>query len=296
MLQSLKVGFFRRFYRCSAWLAWRAPSVHSEPGGLELPSAIGQLRAHLYEGPKAAERPLVIYFHGGGWVVGDLQTHHAYCRALSQHSGATLIAIDYRLAPEHLFPAAHDDCLAAADSIAERIGDFGPSNGSIVLAGDSAGANLAVCTALDAGDTLRAKLSGTLLTYPVADHYSTPYPSYQDCATGQALTSKMMLWFWDSYLGNTDPQADSARRAMPLQRDDLQGLPPALICTAGRDPLRDEGMAFVKALEEVGVAVAYEHYPDSEHGFASTMGPSEDYTTWLDCCSSWLGALTPPQS
>lgn len=288
MLQSLKVGFYRRFYRFSNWMAWRADSVHDAVGGLEIPTAHGSLRGHLYEGSAAADRPLIIYFHGGGWVIGDLQTHHAYCGALARASGASLIAIDYRLAPEHTYPAAHDDCLDAATAIAERSADFGAGNGGIVLAGDSAGANLALCTALDAGDGLRERLAGLLLTYPVVDHYSAPYVSYEECATGQALTSNLMRWFWDSYLGGADPDHPDSRRAMPMRSDALAQLPPVILCTAGRDPLRDEGKAIAGRIGEAGIDIVYEHYAGSEHGFACGMGHSEDFDAWLQRCGDWI--------
>jgi acetyl esterase len=288
MLQALKVGFYRRFYRFSAWQAWRAPNVHAQPGGLELPTSAGPVRAHLYRGKEAANRPLVIYFHGGGWVIGDLQTHHAYCCALCEASGATIIAVDYRLAPEHPFPAAQDDCLAAASAIAERLSDFGPDNGGIVLAGDSAGGQLSLCTALEAEGKLKQRLVGMLLTYPVADHYTRPSPSYEDCATGQALTRDLMRWFWDSYLNDANPAAASTQRAFPIRSSNLGCLPPAILCTAGKDPLRDEGMAMGEALRNAGVDVEQAHYPDSEHGFACSMGPTEDYRDWLSRCAEWI--------
>lgn len=295
MLQRLKVGLFRRYYRFSARQAWHAPDVHSSPGFLELPTSAGPLRGHLYRGEQSSERPLVIYFHGGGWVIGDLQTHHAYCQALCDASGATLIAVDYRLAPEHRFPTAQDDCLAAATAIAERLSDFGPNNGSVVLAGDSAGGQLSLSTALAAEKVLREAIVGMILTYPVVDHYTRPSPSYVDCARGQALTSDIMRWFWDSYLGDTDPEDAGTQRAFPIRSTALNTLPPALLCTAGRDPLRDEGMAMADALRDAGVAVEQEHYPDSEHGFACSMGPTEDYKAWLARCASWV-AERPPSS
>ncbi len=290
MIQSLKVAFFRRYYRFSNWRAWRAPNIHDEPGGLELPTARGPIRAHLYPGSDAANRPLVMYFHGGGWVIGDLQTHHAYCRALCETSGATVIAVDYRRAPEHRFPTAQDDCLAAAQTVARQQGDFGPHRG-MVLAGDSAGGHLSLTTALAADDTLRDLLKGLVLTYPVVDHYSQPYSSYVDCATGQALTSALMGWFWDSYLGDAGPSAPETQRAFPIRSDRLATLPPSILCTAGRDPLRDEGMAMVKALTAADVSVEHEHYSDSEHGFACSMGPSADYQHWLDRCAGFIKAL-----
>lgn len=293
MLQTLKVALLRRYYRFTNRRAWHASDVHGEPGALQLPTARGPINAHLYEGGEAAQRPLLVYFHGGGWVIGDLQTHHAYCQQLARASGCTLIAVDYRLAPEHHFPAAQDDCLAAARCLAERHDDFGPSNGGLVLAGDSAGGHLAICTALEADGALREQLCGALLTYPVVDHYSRPYDSYRECARGQALTADLMRWFWDSYLGGVDPESHAAQRAFPIRSEMLERMPPTLLCTAGRDPLRDEGQAFAGALAAAGVAVRAEHYPEAEHGFACSLGPGRDFQAWLDCCAEWLAQRRP---
>ncbi|MEM6543835.1 MAG: alpha/beta hydrolase [Pseudomonadota bacterium] len=290
MLEGLKVGFFRRYYRFAAWQAWKAPNVEKEPGRLNIHAGSALLKAQLYRGARASERPLIVYFHGGGWVIGDLQTHHAYCRALSDASGATLIAIDYRLAPENPFPSAQDDCLGAATAIAEGSIDLGPSNGKIVLAGDSAGGHLSLCSALDAGDTLRGKLAGMVLSYPVVDHYSKDYPSYTDCATGQALTTNLMQWFWNHYLGTLEPTSEQAQRAYPIRSAGLSRLPPAVLCTCGRDPLRDEGIAMAKRLDDARVSVDYTHYPESEHGFACSMGHSPDYADWLERCAQFIAS------
>ena len=283
----LKTRVYRALYRFQNWRAWRAPSLRRESQGHIL---LGErpIPAQLYRGSAAAERALLVYFHGGGWVIGDLQTHHAYCRALSAASGASLIAVDYRRAPEHCFPAAQDDCLAATRAIAARQEEFGASSGGLILAGDSAGGHLALCTALAAEPALRARLQALVLTYPVVDHYSASYPSYRECATGQGLTLALMRWFWDSYLGDSDPGAETTRRAFPIRSEALGELPPTLLCTAGRDPLRDEGMALVEALREAGAATDYEHYPDAEHGFACSMGPGADYRHWLQRCAGWI--------
>ena len=290
MLQTLKVALMRFYYRFENWRAWRTSNVDGAAKAMQLRTAQGLINARLYPGERAAERPLVLYFHGGGWVIGDLRTHHPYCLRLASQSGCTVIAVDYRRAPAQPFPAAQDDCLAAARAVVEQRGDFGPSNGSLVLAGDSAGGHLSICTALQADRTLREALGGLLLSYPVLDHYSQPYDSYVSCARGQALTSDLMRWFWDCYLGAVDPQSDEAQRAFPIRSEQLAGLPPTLICTAGRDPLRDEGQALAQRLREAGVALRSEHYPDSEHGFACSMGPTRDFRAWLDCCAEWLAA------
>ena len=286
-MADLKTRVYRALYRFQNWRAWRAPSLRREAQGHIL---LGErpIPAQLYRGRAAAERALLVYFHGGGWVIGDLQTHHAYCRALSAASGASLIAVDYRRAPEHCFPAAQDDCLAATRAIAARQEEFGASRGGLILAGDSAGGHLALCTALAAEPALRARLQALVLTYPVVDHYSASYPSYKECATGQGLTLALMRWVWDSYLGDSDPGAETTRRAFPIRSEALGELPPTLLCTAGRDPLRDEGMALVEALREAGAATDYEHYPDAEHGFACSMGPGADYRHWLQRCAGWI--------
>jgi len=288
MLQTLKVAALRSYYRLANWQAWRAANVHATAGALELPGSNGIIHAHLYRGEHAGDRPLVVYFHGGGWVIGDLQTHHAYCTALSRESGASVIAIDYRRAPEHPFPVAQDDCLAAVEAIAERHADFGGDSGALVLAGDSAGGHLALTTALEAGPKVADMIRGLLLTYPAVDHYSVPYPSYVECAKGQVLTSDLMRWFWDTYLAGADPDAAETGRAFPIRSPHLAALPPAIVCTAGHDPLRDEGKALVEALRAAGVSVEFEHYPDAAHGFACSEGPTADHRAWLSRCGEWI--------
>ena len=183
---------------------------------LQIPGPGGPLHARMYRGNSSADKPLIVYFHGGGWVIGDLLSHHPFCQTLSQKSGCTVISVDYRLAPEHPFPAAPDDCLAATRWVADHIGDFGPSNGRLVLAGDSAGANLATCTCLELDPGTRALVAGEIVKYPVVDHYSSLHPSYIERGSGQLLTSKVMRWFWDTYLAGLAADSVAARRAMPL--------------------------------------------------------------------------------
>ncbi|MEM8493085.1 MAG: alpha/beta hydrolase [Pseudomonadota bacterium] len=288
MWPGFKVTLLRRYYRFANWKAWRAPNVEKDPGRLHIHTGSVLLKAQLYRGARASQRPIIVYFHGGGWVLGDLQTHHAYCRALSDASGATLLAIDYRRAPENPFPGAQDDCLGAATAIAEGGIDLGPSNGTIMLAGDSAGGHLALCTALEANGELATKLAGLILTYPVVDHYSQEYPSYTECAKGQVLTRDFMEWFWNLYLAGLDPASSQSLRAYPIRSDNLAALPPSLICTCGRDPLRDEGIAMKDRMLTAGVDTMYEHYPDSEHGFACSQGTGRDYDLWLERCASWV--------
>ena len=291
MMQTLRVGFFRKFYRFGSWLSWRGKTPAVVHSVRQLPTEAGNLGSRVYAQADGADKPLIVYFHGGGWVIGDLQTHHPFCQAFSHHTGCTLISIDYRLAPEHTFPAAHNDCLAAAKWIAEHINELGPANGKMVLAGDSAGANLAVCSALSLDPAVASKVAGEILIYPVTDHYSVPYASYEECATGQALTRDVMHWFWDTYLGATAPESDEVALARPIHASNLSSLPPTLLITAERDPLRDEGRQFAQKCEDAGVTVDYKHYEDVEHGFACSEGPTPQFQAFIDQTRDWLRTL-----
>lgn len=291
MMQTLRVGFFRLYYRFGNWLSWRGKTPAVAHSVRRLPIGDGDLGAYVYTQSGGADKPLILYFHGGGWVIGDLRTHHPFCQAFSHHTGCTLVAIDYRLAPEHTFPAAHDDCLAATNWVAEHLNELGPSNGKVILAGDSAGGNLAVCSALSLEAAVASKIAGEILIYPVVDHYCVPYNSYEERATGQALTRDVMHWFWDTYLGPVTPQQNEAAAARPMQADNLSSLPPTLLITAEKDPLRDEGRQFAQKCEDAGVAVNYKHYEDMEHGFACSEGPTPQFQAFIEQTRDWLKTL-----
>jgi acetyl esterase len=291
MLQTLKVWAFRKYYRFISAGGWRGYHSAIHWGALEMPSPAGPVHGRIYNSTAGADKPVIVYFHGGGWVIGDLDTHHPFCQALSQRCDCTVIAVDYRLAPEYPFPAAPDDCLAAVAWISDHLDDFGPSNGQLVIAGDSAGGNLAVCTCLGLDDATREKIAGAMVIYPVVDHYSAGFPSYVERATGQKLTSNIMHWFWDTYLAGIDPRGPEAARAFPLQAGNLASLPATLLVTAEYDPLRDEGKAFSDRLRETGVNVHYRHFPDAAHGFACSEGPCKDHRALLDDVADWLAGL-----
>jgi acetyl esterase len=236
---------------------------------VEIPGPAGQIGARLYVPPAAGTQnplPLLVYFHGGGWVIGGLETHDDPCRFLATHAGAALLAVDYRLAPEHPFPAAAEDAEAAyrwAAANAERLG-VDPSR--IAVGGDSAGANLAAAlclTARDAGAPLPAM---QLLIYPVTDAAGGA-PSRRTFGEGFLLTSNDMDWFEERYLPEDSDRGDP--RVSVLQAPDLSGLPPAYVATAGFDPLRDEGEAFAARLREAGAPVALRRHPGLVHTFAN---------------------------
>ena len=295
-MQALKVFVLRWYYRLANYLGWRNSVPEGRFTAAEIPVDGGALATRIYSGAQAGSQPVILYFHGGGWVIGDLKTHHYFCTLLAAASGCTVVAVDYRLAPEHRFPAAHDDCLAAAQWLAANREWAGPSNGSIVLAGDSAGGNLALCTALDLTPDAMSAIAGVLSIYPVGEHYCRDFPSYTERATGQALTRDLMIWFWDTYLGDTAPDSPVLERALPLRSDHLDRLPPLLLVTAERDPLRDEGVALAERCRDAGVSVDYRHYPDAEHGFACSQGETESFNLFLQHTCSWLDTLGTQQA
>jgi acetyl esterase len=225
------------------------------------------LPVRLYRGAPGGDAkplPTLVFFHGGGWVVGDLDSHDPMCRHLARAAGCAVVAVDYRLAPEHKFPAAVDDCLAATRWVAESGAALGLDRDRIAIGGDSAGGNLAAVVSLALRERGAPKLCAQLLLYPALD-FSLKQGSHQRFAEGYLLTEATMRWFANAYLRPSDDIADW--RLSPLRAADLAGLPPAYVLTAGCDPLCDEGIAFVERLRQAGVAVAHRHCADQIHGF-----------------------------
>jgi len=233
---------------------------------LELP---GSIAARLYR-PHRSEpgeaRPVLVYFHGGGWVSGDLESHDAPCRLLAAEAGVLVLSVAYRRAPEHQFPAAVEDALAAFEWALANARALGGDPARVAVGGDSAGGNLAAVVSLLARDGDGPAPAMQLLIYPVTD-LSIKRPSYRRFATGFSLEEADMDWYRDHYL--PVPQALSDPRVSPLLEPDLAGLAPAYVATAGFDPLRDEGEAYAEALRAAGVAVALRRHPGLVHGFAS---------------------------
>lgn len=210
------------------------------------------------------DRPLLVYFHGGGWVIGSIETHDDTCRKLAADSGYPVVSVDYRLAPEHPFPAGLEDCYAAVEWAVEAAPDLNADPDRVVVAGDSAGGNLAAATALLARDRGGPELAYQLLIYPVTGDV-TGTAAYEENGEDYFLTAEEMTWFRDHYLPN-DIDAGNVY-ALPRRAADLSGLPPATVVTAGFDPLRDDGAAYARRLEADGVPVTYRNYDDMIHGF-----------------------------
>jgi acetyl esterase len=213
----------------------------------------------------------LVFFHGGGFVIGDLDTHDDLCRCLANESGCRVVSIDYRLAPEHPFPAAVEDCFAATRYVAAHAGEFGIDRKRLAVGGDSAGGNLAAVVSQLAKGEGGPPLAFQLLIYPVTQ-LGAPVdtPSMRENAKGYFLEKEGMDWFTKLYCPETRHRSDP--RLSPLLCGDLAGLPPAYVITAGFDPLRDEGKAYADKLDAAGVPVTYVNYPGMVHGFFSMRG------------------------
>lgn len=235
------------------------------PTGQEIP-----LRIYRGGGARANENhPVVMFFHGGGWTIGDLETHDIPCRHLAIKSGATVIAVDYRLAPEHPFPAAAEDVIAATQWVHVNAPDLGLDRHNMFLAGDSAGGNLAAVVALAMRDARSAAIRGQMLIYPAVD-FTKEWSSYQRLADQLPLTKAVMQWFGENYVPNDDQKSDW--RASPLQAENLAGLPPTLIATAEYDVLRDEGDAYFDALTQAGNNAQHMDLKGQIHGCMAMAG------------------------
>ena len=259
----------RSLYRDRRAITQPEPRAMAEVRALAAPGPAGDIPLRLYrpEGLRGAA-PTLVYFHGGGWVIGDLDTHDVLCRELADEGRCVVVAVDYRLGPEHRFPAAPDDALAASRWLHRQAGGLGLDAARFALGGDSAGGNLAAVVAQvlrDGGDPLQARLQ--LLVYPATDMRAVA-PSHQHNGQGYLLTRDTIAYFRGHYLA---PGQYHDPRASPLLHPDLSGLPPALVITAGFDPLRDEGRQYADALSAAGTAAQYICFERQIHGFI-TMG------------------------
>ena len=228
-----------------------------------VPVTGGEITVRVYSPTPATPLPALVFYHGGGWVIGDLYTHDGICRTLANAAGCVVASVDYRLAPEFPYPAAAEDSYAGLRWVVEHAREIGVDINRIAVGGDSAGGNLAAVVALMAKDRGGPAIAFQVLIYPVTDHgFDTP--SYRENADGYMLTREGMRWFWGHYLPR---EAEGSQPYASPLRGDLRGLPPAVVVTAEYDPLRDEGEAFAAKLSQAGVPVTVTRYPGQVHGF-----------------------------
>jgi acetyl esterase len=265
---------------------WRALQGEPDPVAEVIDTfvrgAAGRLPVRIYRPQAAGSRgPLLVYFHGGGWVTGGLELVDRPLRKLASAAGVVIANVSYRLAPETKFPGAVEDCYAAVADLHARADEWRVDADQVVVAGDSAGANLAAAVSLMSRDRGGPAIASQLLLYPVmAPAVGSPFASYEENAEGYLLTKDTMLFFWDHYL--SDAQDAVNPYAAPLRAENLSGLPPALVITAEYDPLRDEGEAYARRLREAGVEVNAIRYDGFIHGFFMMPGILDAFQYAID--------------
>jgi acetyl esterase len=281
----------RAYYLAARPVTNPEPPELARVEALSIAAPHGAIPARIYT-PKNLRKaggvaPCLVFFHGGGWVIGDLESHDVVCRKLAHEGELIVISVDYRLAPEHRFPAAVDDAVAATAWIADNAATLGIDATLLSVGGDSAGGNLAAVVALAARDGNGPAIAGQVLIYPATD-FSRKHASHREPETSILLTHSVIGWFMNHYVGEADI---SDWRASPARAETLSGLPPAYVLTAGADPLRDEGDEYAARLKDAGVSVTYRHFPGQFHGFF-TMGkllPQADVAAHE--IGAWLTAL-----
>jgi acetyl esterase len=270
--ESVSPAEARQMYLQARFVSNPEPPELDSVRDIAIPGPAGPLPARLYT-PKTLRRadgmaPALVFFHGGGWVIGNLDSHDVVCRTLAVEGELLVIAVDYRLSPEAKFPAAVEDAIAATKWISDNAMALGIDATRLSVGGDSAGGNLSAVVAIHARDHGGPKLAGQVLIYPGTDFRMT-HPSHSEPETSILLTHSVIHWFRDHYLNGPEDVHDW--RASPALVENLEGLPPAYVLTAGGDPLRDEGEEFAQRLKDAGVPVTYRSFPGQFHGFF-TMG------------------------
>ena len=287
-LQDLSPEEGREMYRLMRAPAPELGRVRTSERAIDGPA--GDIRVRIYQPESLARAPVFVNYHGGGWVIGDLDTADAACRYLAESAGMHVVSVDYRLAPEHPYPAAVDDAYAAALWCHAHATDLG-GDGRLIVGGESAGGNLAAAVSLRARDSGAFAIDAQCLFYPVVDH-DMSRTSYAANGEDYLLTTAAMHWFWDHYC---PPAQRSEPSASPLRAPDLANLPPAVVVTAEFDPLRDEGMAYADALRAAGNDVQARCYEGLVHDFFATAHLFEcSRTAFLDTCTTLNRILGNP--
>ncbi|WP_061020994.1 alpha/beta hydrolase [Bradyrhizobium sp. CCH5-F6] len=270
--ETLTADEARAYYAQARFATNPEPPELARIAPLAIPAPHGTIPARIYVPNELRRRdglsPALVFFHGGGWVIGDLDSHDVVCRQLAVAGALIVVSVDYRLAPEHKFPAAAEDAIAATQWVAANARELGIDAARLAIGGDSAGGNLTAVVALAARDAGGPAIAGQVLVYPATD-FAMTHGSHSEPETSVLLTHSVIRWFRDHYLNGAADIHDW--RASPARAASLIGLPPAYVLTAGADPLRDEGDEYAARLKQAGVPVTTKHYPGQFHGFF-TMG------------------------
>jgi acetyl esterase len=290
--ESVSPAEAREFYLQARFVSNPEPPELRSVEPLAIPSPAGSIPARVYTPIKLRKAndlaPCLVFFHGGGWVIGNLDTHDVVCRKLADEGQLIVISVDYRLAPEHKFPAAVDDAVAATQWIAGNAKQLGIDASRLMVGGDSAGGNLAAVVAISARDGGGPAIAGQVLIYPAVD-FAMTHPSHREPETSILLTHSVIKWFRDHYLNSAADAQDW--RASPARIKTLAGLPPAYVLTAGADPLRDEGDEYAQQLKQAGVAVTYRTFPGQFHGFFTMGKLLRQANVAASEIAAWLRAL-----
>lgn len=287
-LESMPPAEAREFSKLGRAAVQPEPPELASVENIEAPSPHGPIPLRVYKPktlPENGPAPALIFYHGGGWVICDLDSHDIVCRQIADQAGFIVVSVDYRLAPEHKFPAAAVDSIAATQWIVDNAAKFGIDTNRVFAGGDSAGGNLTAVVTINARDKDGPKFAGQVLVYPATD-MSMKHPSCSNPDMDVLLSGVLMKWFIDHYLTSKADVDDW--RASPARVQDMKGLPPAYVITAGADPLHDEGVEYKDRLRAADVDVTYQDYPGQFHGFW-TMGKlipeanklSSDIAAWL---------------
>jgi len=280
----------RRMYRERRYATQPAPPEVAQVRDLTIDGPHGPIPLRLVRplGASAdAVLPVLVYYHGGGWTIGDLDTHDTLCRELANGAGCAVVSVDYRMGPEHRFPAAVDDCVAATYWVMRNADALGVDASRIAVGGDSAGGNLAAVVAIVARDAGDLPIVLQLLIYPATDQRRIS-ASYRANGQGYLLTMDTMTYFHDHYID--DAAHDLDWRASPLLHEDLSGLPPALVLTAGFDPLRDEGLQYAQRLSEAGNTATHLCFERQIHGFITMGKVIDEANAAVALCAATLRA------
>ncbi|WP_428310065.1 alpha/beta hydrolase [Hydrocarboniphaga sp.] len=293
MFELLKLNFLRWLIRVTVRYAWRGKfATDVDVSDETMPVDGGRIRLRIYKPRGKGPFPVLLFFHGGGWVGFDLDTHDALCRDLCVQAGHLVVSVEYRLAPEHPFPIPVQDCLASLQWMRDNVARLGGDPARITLCGDSAGGNLAAVAAQQARALQPGMIKGQVLIYPVTDHGAFgQWPSYREHGGPKSgLPHVKMVELWDLYLRGSPLWTKGMRShdlATPLHVADLSALPRSLFVLAEDDLLRDEGLAYAERLQQAGVEVQVKRYPGQVHGFVGTR-PTAAHREAVADIAGWL--------